>query len=214
MPTTIVLPGKRRIWIDVVRGIVIDASESSVAVVHQGRDQRQYIGGTPIVRPGRLHSEVVSLSKIWLRAPDGKESAHDLSKFPVDTRVGHDVSLVYGAAEGIEEGSVFGVLNNTTGKFNFDKSIHADRLRLFGLYLPPGFYRERITWGLIIGTGIGVLCTISAGGDISFVVGGVIFGLLLSLPVALVQAAIKQIQGQRLVPRLNHLALAVLVGTD
>lgn len=68
--------------------------------------------------------------------------------------------------------------------------------------------------GLIIGTGIGVLCAISAGTDVSFIVAGVIFGFLFSLPVALVQGVIKQVQGQRLVPRLNHLALAVLVGTD
>ncbi|MFE8643790.1 MULTISPECIES: hypothetical protein [Burkholderiales] len=214
MPTTITLPGKRRIWLDVARGVVIDASETSVAVVHQDRDQRQYIGGTAIVRPGRLHSEIVSINKVWLRSPDGKESAHDLSEFPVDSRVGHDMSLVYGAAEGIEEGSVFGALNNTTGKFNFDKSIHCDRLRPLGLYLPPGFYKKRIKWGLIIGTGIGVLCAISAGTDVSFIVAGVIFGFLFSLPVALVQAVIRQVQGQRLVPRLNHLALAVLVGTD
>ncbi|WP_137860880.1 hypothetical protein [Variovorax sp. 3P27G3] len=214
MPTTITLPGKRRIWLDVARGVVIDASESSVSVVHQERDQRQYIGGTPVVRAGRLHSEVVSLSKVWLRAPDGKESAYDLSDFPVDVRVGHDMSLVYGAAEGIEEGSVFGALNNTTGKFNFDKSIHCDRLRAFGLYLPPGFYKKRMKWGLIIGSGIGVLCAISAGTDVSFIVAGVIVGFLLSLPVALLQGAIKQVQGQRLVPRLNHLALAVVVGTD
>lgn len=214
MPTTtIVLPGKRRIWLNVVRGVVIDASESSVAVVHQGRDQRQYVGGTPIVRPGRLHSEVVSINKVWLRAPDGKESAHDLSEFPVDTRVGHSMSLVYGAAEGIKEGAFFGAMNDTTGKFNFDESIHCERLRPFGLYLPPRFYRTRMKWGLVIGTGIGVLCAISAGTDISFIVAGAILGFILSLPVALGQGVIKQIQGQRLVPRLNHLALAVLVGT-
>lgn len=214
MPTTIVLPGKRRIWIDVVRGVVIESSESSVAVVHQGRDQRQYVEGMPIVRPGRLHSKIVSINKVWLRSADGKESAHDLSECPVDTRVGHQLSLVYGAAEGIDEGSVFGALNNDTGKFNFDQSIHCDRLRPLGLYLPSGFYRKRIKWGLIVGTSLGVLCAISAGTDISFIVAGVILGFLLSLPVALVQGVIKQVQGQRLVPRLNHLALAVIVGTD
>ena len=214
MPTTIVLPGKRRIWLDVVQGVVIDSSESSVAVVQQGRDQRQFVGGTPIVRPGRLHSEVVSISKVWLRSADGKESAHDLSDFPVDVRIGHSMSLIHGAAEGVEEGACFGAMNNTTGKFAFDESIHCDRLRPFGLYLPPGFYRKRMKWGLIVGTSLGVLCAVSAGGDISFVVGGVILGFLLSLPVALVQGVIKQVQGQRLVPRLNHLALAILVGTD
>lgn len=214
MPTTIVLPGSRRIWLDVLTGVVIDASESSVAVVHQGRDQRQHIGGTAIVRPGRLHSEVVSIHKVWLRAADGKESAHDLSDFPVDARIGHSMSLVYGAAEGTEDGSFFGAMNNTTGEFNFDKSIYCDRLRPFGLYLPHRFYRKRVKWGVIIGASFGLLCVLFGGRDMSFLVAGVIGGFLLSLPVALVQAVIQQVQGQRLVPRLNHLALAVLVGTD
>lgn len=214
MPTTIVLPGKRRVWLDVIQGVVVDASESSVAMVHQGPDQRQHIGGTPIVRSGRLHSEVLSISRVWLRAADGKESAHDLSNFPVDVRVGHSISLVHGAAEGINEGAFFGALNTSTGKFNFDASIHCDRLRPFGLYLAQGFYKRRMKWGLIIGTAVGVLCALSAGTDVSFVVAGVILGFLVSLPVALLQGAIKQVQGQRLVPRLNDLALAVLVATD
>ena len=124
------------------------------------------------------------------------------------------MSLIHGAAEGVEEGACFGAMNNSTGKFNFDSSIHCDRLRPFGLYLPSGFYKKRLMWGVIVGTGIGVLAAISAGTDISFVVAGAILGFLLSLPVALVQSVIKQVQGQRLVPRLNHLALAVLVGTD
>ncbi|RYE41706.1 MAG: hypothetical protein EOP24_35770 [Hyphomicrobiales bacterium] len=214
MATTIVLPGSRRIWLEVVRGTVIEASESSVSVIHQARDRSQFIEGVAVFRPGRISSEVVSVHKVWLRKADGRESAFDLTDFPVDVRAGHSLSLVIGAAEGVQEGAVFGAMNNTTGKFNFDESIHCDRLRPFGLYLPPRFYRTRVKWGMIIGTGIGVLCAISAGTDISFIVGGVILGFLLSLPVALVQGVIKQIQGQRLVPRLNHLALAVIVGTD
>jgi hypothetical protein len=71
-----------------------------------------------------------------------------------------------------------------------------------------------VKWGVIIGTSIGLLCALLGGTDISFVVAGAILGFLLSWPVGLVQGVIKQIQGQRLVPRLNHLALAVLVGTD
>lgn len=211
MQTTIVLPGARRIWLEVVQGVVIDASESQVSVVHQGRDQRQFIGGTAIVRPGRIHSEIVSVHKVWIRDAGGQESAYDLSDFPVDVRPGHSLALIFGAAEGVEDGAFFGAKNATTGKFNFDESIHCDRLSPFGLYLPKKFYRKHMVRGIVIGALIGLLCSLFNGLDISFIVAGVILGFLFSLPLGLVQAAIKQVQGQRLVPELNRRALAVLL---
>lgn len=211
MPTTIVLPGSRQIWLEVVQGVVIDASESPVSMVHQGRDQLQFVGDTAIARPGRVHSEMVSIHKVWLREADGHESAHDLTNFPVDVRVGHSLSLVFGAAEGVETGEFFGAMNATTGKFAFDQSIHCDRLRPFGLYVPQGFARKRMKWCLVIGVGVGVLWSLFNSLGMSFVVAGVILGFVLSLPVTLVQTVIKQLQGQRLVPELNDRALAVLV---
>lgn len=210
MQTTIVLPGARRIWLEVVQGVVIDASESQVSVVHQGRDQRQFIGGTAIVRPGRIHSEIVSVHKVWIREASDQESAYDLSDFPVNVRPGHSLALIFGAAEGVQEGALFGAMNATTGKFNFDESIHCDRLSPFGLYLTPRFYRKRMKWGLIIGA-IAGLIGLLFGGDSSVFVGGVILGFLFSLPVGLVQMVIKQVQGQRLVPEMNRRALAVLL---
>jgi hypothetical protein len=211
MPTNILLPGNRRIWLDVVKGIVLDASQSSVAMVHQGRDQRQFIGDTAVLRPGRIHSEVVSIHKVWLREDDGQESAYDLSDFPVDSRPGHSLSLIFGAAGGTSAGEFFGAMNATTGKYNFDESIHCDRLRPFGLYLPPKFYQKRMKWGLVIGISVGLLCSLFNGLDMSFVVAGLILGFVLSLPMMLVQAVIKQLQGQRLVPELNQRALELLL---
>lgn len=211
VPTTITLSGNRRIWLNIVQGIVIEASESSVAVVYQGRDQRQVIGGTSIVRPGRLHSEVVSINKVWIRTDAGQDAAYDLSDFAVDVRVGHQLMLVYGAAEGVAEGAFFGAMNTTTGKYAFDESIHCDRLRPFGLYLPAKFYRKRAMWGVVIGVSIGVVCTFLGAKDSSFIVAGAIFGFILSWPVALVQGVIRQLQGQRLVPKLNHFALVHLI---
>ena len=61
MSTTVVLPGPRRIWLEVIKGVVIEATSSSVAVVNQGRDQTQFVGDTAILRPGRISSEVVSI---------------------------------------------------------------------------------------------------------------------------------------------------------
>ncbi|QNK65810.1 hypothetical protein [Variovorax sp. PAMC26660] len=211
MPTTIVLPGGRRIWLQVVQGVVIEASESSVAMVRQGRDQRQFIEGHAIFRPGRISSEVVSIQKIWIREADGRESAYDLSDFPVDSRPGHTLALIYGAAKGVEKGEFFGALNSTTGKFSFDESIHSDRLSPFGLYLPPKFYLKRMAWGAGIGALVGLLCSLSARMDMSFFVAGTILGFVLSLPVMLVQAVIRQLRGQRLVPELNRRALEVLL---
>lgn len=209
MPTTVVLPGARRIWLEVIQGVVIESSDSSVAVVTQGRDQRQFVGGTAILRPGRISSDVVSIHKVWIRQADGQESAYNLSDFPVDVRPGHSLALVYGAAAGVEQGAFFGARNLTTGKQNFDASIHCDRLAQFGLYLPPKFYRKRMKWGLILGAIVGLLGLLF-GGDSSVLVAGVILGLLLSLPVALTQGVIKQIQGQRLVPELNRRASDLL----
>ncbi len=210
MPTTVVLPGARRIWLEVIQGVVIESSNSSVAVVTQGRDERQFVGGTAILRPGRISSDVVSIHKVWIREADGQESAYDLSDFPVDSRPGHSLALVYGAAEGVEQGEFFGAKNITTGKHNFDASIHCARLSQFGLYLAPKFYLKRVKWGLGIGASIGLLCSLLNRMDLSFVIAGLILGFLLCLPVALVQAVIKQIQGQRLVPELNRRALELI----
>lgn len=210
MPTTVVLPGARSIWLEVIQGVVIESSDSSVAVVTQGRDRSQFVGGTAILRPGRISSDVVSIHKVWIRQADGQESAYDLSNFPVDSRPGHSLALVYGAAEGVEQGEVFGARNITTNKQNFDASIHCDRLAPFGLYLPPRFYRKRVKWGLIVGAVAGVVGLLF-GGDSSVFFAGVILGLVLSFPVGLVQAVIKQLEGQRLVPELNRRALELLL---
>ncbi|RYH66956.1 hypothetical protein [uncultured Xylophilus sp.] len=210
MPTTVVLPGARRIWLEVIQGVVLEASSSSVAVIKQGRDQSQLVGGTAIRRPGRISSEIVSIHKVWIREGDGQESAYDLSDFPVDSRPGHSLALVYGAAEGVEQGQFFGARNITTGKYNFDDSIHCDRLAPFGLYLAPRFYRKRVKWGLIVGAVAG-LVGLLFGGDFSIFVGGVILGFVFSLPVMVVQGVIKQIQGQRLVPELNRRASELLL---
>ena len=210
MSTSIVLPGSRKIWLEVVKGVVLDASESQVSVVSQGRDGRQFIDGVMIVRPGRIYSEIVSVHKVLIREADGHESGFDLSEFPVDARTGHTLSIIYGAAEGVQEGVIFGALNVSTGKHNFDKSVHCDRLRPFGLYLSPKFYRKRMLWGTILGAAAG-LTAMFAGGDSSFLVGGAILGFVFSLPVALVNAVIVQVRGMRLVPELNKRALEVLL---
>lgn len=210
MPTSIVLPGSRKIWLEVVKGVVLDASESQVSVVSQGRDGRQFIDGVMILRPGRIYSEIVSVHKVLIREADGEESGYDLSEFPVNSHAGQTLALIYGAAEGVDEGVVFGAMNVSTGKHNFDKSVHCDRLRPFGLYLSPKFYRKRMLWGTILGTITGLIAMF-AGGDSSFLVAGVILGFLFSLPVALVNAVIVQVRGMRLVPELNKRALEVLL---
>lgn len=210
MSTTIVLPGARGIWLEVIQGVVLEASSSSVGVVMQGRDQSQIVGGTAIRRPGRISSEIVSIHKVWIREGDGQESAYDLSDFPVDVRPGHFLALVYGAAKGVEQGEFFGARNITTSKHSFDESIHCDRLRPFGLYLPPKFARKRMKWGLITGAVAGLI-GLFFGGDFSIFVGSAILGFVFSLPVMMVQGVIKQIQGQRLVPELNRQALELLL---
>ena len=211
MSTTIVLPGSRKIWLEVVKGVVLDASESQVSVVSQGRDGRQFIDGVMIVRPGRIYSEIVSVHKVLIREADGHESGFDLSEFPVDARTGHTLSIIYGAAEGVQEGVIFGAMNASNGQHNFDKSVHCDRLRPFGLYLPPKFYWKRIKWGAIIGAIAGLLIFFLTSADSSFLVALPILGVMFSLPVAVVNAVIVQVRGMRLVPELNKRALEVLM---
>ena len=211
MSTSIVLPGSRKIWLEVVKGVVLDASESQVSVVSQGRDGRQFIDGVMILRPGRIYSEIVSVHKVLIREADGHESGFDLSEFPVDARTGHSLSIIYGAAEGVQEGVIFGAMNVSTGKHNFDKSVHCDRLRPFGLYLSPKFYRKRIKWGAIIGAIAGLLIFFLTSADSSFLVALPILGVMFSLPVAVVNAVIVQVRGMRLVPELNKRALEVLM---
>ena len=162
------------------------------------------------MRPGRIYSEIESVHKVLIREADGQESGFDLSEFPVDARTGHSLSIIFGASEGVQKGVIFGAMNGSNGKHNFDRSIHCDRLRPFGLYLSPKFYRKRMLWGTILGAAAG-LTAMFASGDSSFLVAGVILGFLFSLPVALVNAVIVQMRGQRLVPELNKRALEVLM---
>ena len=68
--------------------------------------------------------------------------------------------------------------------------------------------------GLIIGATVGFLLSLFNGLDMEYVFGGLIVGFLISLPVMLVQGAIKQVQGQRLVPELNRHALDLMLSTS
>lgn len=88
-----------------------------------------------IMHPGRIYSEIESVHKVLIREADGQESGFDLSEFPVDARTGRSLSIIFGAAEGVQKGVIFGAMNGSNGKHNFDRSIHCDRLRPFGLYL-------------------------------------------------------------------------------
>ena len=123
--TTIVLPGPRRVWLEVVQGVVVDASQPFVAVAHDGSDEHLISRHTSSLRPERLRPTAVHVCKIWLRSDDGNESAHDLTNFPVDLRIGHEMALIRGAAEGVREGAYFGAWNQTSGKFAFDVCVGA-----------------------------------------------------------------------------------------
>ena len=211
MTTNITLSNGQKIWLNVVCGEVLDTSESSVATVHQGRDRPQVMGGTTVFLPGRIHSEIVTTHKVWIRNAEGKDSEHDVSDFFVASRKGHQIALVYGAAEGVNMGEFFGALNISTEKFAFDESIHCDRLRPFNLYIPPKFFRKTLMWGAGIGACIGAVSwMLATRGDFTLVTGGAIVGLILSLPICLVQACRKQWQGQRMVPEINRSALELL----
>jgi hypothetical protein len=205
MPTVITLSNNQRIWLDTVQGMVIEASQDVVPVVHQERDQRQMIGQTMVLRPGRVYTDVVSISQVWIRADDGSESKFDLSDFPVDMRVGHKLALVFGAAEGVKDGTVFGAINVTTGKSNFDKSIHCSRLAPFGLYLTPNFYRNRLKLGAAAGLILSLYFCVTQK-SIEYAFFGLFMGTVISIPIAFFQSILWQISGQGLLPELNQLA--------
>lgn len=210
MPTVITLSNNQRIWLDSIQGTVIEASQGMVPIVHQERDQRQMIGQTMILRPGRVYTDVVSVSQVWIQADDGSESKFDLSDFPVDIRIGHRLALVFGAAEGIKDGTVFGALNVTTGKSNFDQSIHCSRLAPFGLYLTPNFYKNRLKFGAAAGLILSLyFCVTQKSLEYAFF--GLFMGTAISLPIAFLQSILWQISGQGLLPELNRLASKFLL---
>lgn len=208
--TTIVLPGPRRVWLEVVQGVVVDASQPFVAVAHDGSDEHVFLRHTSSLRSERLGPNTVHVCKIWLRSNDGKESAHDLTSFPVDLRIGHEIALIRGAAEGVREGAYFGAWNLTSGKFAFDASVGAERLRPMGLHIPAGFFRNRLAWGGIAGVIIGSVYALLTG-EVPVTVLGGILGSVLSLPLAAIEAALEKRRGRKLVPRLNNFALAILI---
>lgn len=154
---------------------------------------------------------MVPACKIWIRSDDGRESAHDLSNFAVDLRIGHDMALVRGAAEGVREGAYFGAWNQTSGKFAFDASVSAERLRPLGLHLPPGFFRRRLAWGSITGVIIGSVYAFLGTREMPIIVLGGLLGYVLSLPLAAIEAALEKRRGRQLVPSLNNFALAILI---
>ena len=153
--------------------------------------------------PPRISTQIVTTSKVWLKKLDGKDAEFDMSDFSVPLRVGHQIAIIYGAAEGIESGTYFGALNKSTGESALDPSIHCTRLKNFGLYLPKNYYRNWFLGSLIVGAVIGLMPGVPFGV-------GIVLGVILVNILAVFLGVVMQVSGQKMLPELNKHALVTL----
>lgn len=142
---------------------------------------------------------------------DGQNSSYDLSGFPVDFRPGDTLALVWGAAENVEIGELFGLMNTTTRKYAFEESIHPNRLKSFGLHRPQKIFRRHLLWGLSVGWIIGVSFNAGFGQSFLLLLGCTICGGLVSLPISFIKTVINRRQDGKLIRELNFRALMLLI---
>ncbi|WP_157040335.1 hypothetical protein [Polaromonas naphthalenivorans] len=204
MATNITLSNGQKIWLNIIQGTVLESSESSNSIVSSHRGLSDVItNSSGTYTPPRISTQIVTTSKVWLKKLDGKDAEFNMSDFSVPLRVGHQIAIIYGAAEGIENGAYFGALNKSTGESAFDPSIHCNRLKEFGLYIPKNYYRNWFLRSFVIGAVIGLLPFV----DFAL---GIFIGVILTNILAVILCVVKQVKGQNMLPELNKHALQTL----
>ena len=128
-------------------GTVIDQREQTVMHLTQGT--QWYMDGSST--PGRISSSTEEIRKAWLRMADGKERLFDFSDLGVEARPGHELSLVFAAAPGMERKLVV-VHNRATNMVHSLRiggvdSANNDAAR--ALFLPGRFRRESLVFAAV-----------------------------------------------------------------
>ncbi len=90
-------------------GVVVDQREQAVTSVSQGT--QWYMDGSS--SPGQITSSTGTMRTAWLRDASGREHHFDFSELAVEARAGHQLTLVLGAAVGVER-QLLAVFNHTT----------------------------------------------------------------------------------------------------
>jgi len=90
-------------------GTVIDQREQAVTHVTQGT--QWYMDGSS--SPGQITSSTATMRTAWLRDASGREHHFDFRELVVEARTGHQLTLVLGAAVGVER-QLLAVFNHTT----------------------------------------------------------------------------------------------------
>lgn len=92
-----------------LEGVVVDQREQAVTTVSQGT--QWYMDGSSA--PGRITSAVEKMRTAWLREANGREHHFDFSELEVEARSGHQLTVVLGAAVGVER-QLLAVFNHAT----------------------------------------------------------------------------------------------------
>lgn len=112
MKTNIELEDGQKIWLATFTGQVMDSTkESETSIYSEVESVATTVGSVPFTT---VHSEVDRTHTLWLRNQEGREEEVLLPDHSFSTRVGHVVTVLWGAADGYK-GYYLGAVNHTTG---------------------------------------------------------------------------------------------------
>lgn len=108
-------------WGKLIHANVISVDSSTTTVVNQSPSNLHYSAalGTTFNEPGRIYSDVIKTTKVWLKFASGAEQEVDISEFPVALRGGHPVSLFEIGHPGDAAGWYIGMKNLVTAEAKF-----------------------------------------------------------------------------------------------
>lgn len=107
------LSNKQEFWAATFTGEVIEANRQTHTHIHQTPGHSM---GTRGYIPGTVYSTQSTSDEVWLRDADGVEQRFELGAHAPAMRVGHKVTVLWGAASHVERGPYLGIYNHTSGE--------------------------------------------------------------------------------------------------
>jgi len=157
-PITVTLASGEALWFQRFRGVVIEESKRSESSSVAGSSISSGPSGVIVDAFANTHHE--RTHSIWLRSDTGIEREIGLPSHDFSTRVGHDVSVSWGAREGLDSGHCVAAVNHTTGtvwKLSFTmQSCEPDVIESF-LSVDKSLFWPRVllvSLGLVVGSGV------------------------------------------------------------